>query len=388
MGIVKRKYQAERMRLHKEFKRPIVLVAQTMPLNFTNDDFVSQFQKLQPCLWHILEEKHESYSLLDKVRAQKHRHLRKFPSPKHFLLDEGRHAIQIQRNLHLNGNTNEAERLTLLNELQKKATAKTKKMQDLERNDLFFIQEVCPSYMKRMIKWYYKLRKTNSLDVDQRLYMILECGKYRSVETITFLKRIQQGDKNENLRMTAYQALVKMHAPDVRLHHKRKGRKRLTQTKEPNKILNPPQLLMVAKTQNFENIKQFDIFMSHSSNNKEQIHDLMKKFNQDDFVCYIDWVEDRDELKRELSCSETAEVIERRILQSKVFIYVLTIEGLASTWCAWELGIAHAMKKPIAILKLDNLDKYPEYIDIYPQFQANQIHTELSNWIKEQMTIH
>lgn len=384
MGIVRRKYYAERMQLHKDFKKPIAKVAQTMPINFTDDDFVVQFRELEPCCWRILEEKYESYSLLDKARAKKHRHLRNFPSPRQFLLNEGRKSIQSQRNLHRIGVVDEEKRVALLTDLQRTASAKIKKMQEKELKDLYFIQEVCPSYLTKMIRWYYQLRKMNTLDVNQRLYMILECGKYRSVETITFLKKVQQGDKNEKLRMFAYEALLKMHAPDVKLHRKRKGREKLSQRLEPEGILNPAQLLVAIKTLKFENIKHFDIFMSHSSSNKEQIHALMKELNQKELICYIDWVEDRNELKRDLSCSETAEVIVRRILQSKVFVYVMTEEGLASTWCAWELGIAHAFKKPIAVVRLEDVDTYPEYIDIYPQFQATQISTDLPKWIKEQ----
>ena len=236
--------------------------------------------------------------------------------------------------------------------------------------------------MSKMVKLYYYLRKKNTLDVNQRLYMILEASKYRSPETIAFLKRIQQGDKNENLRLVAYKALSSMHAPDVTLHRKRKGKKKISQTKSPEKILTPVQLLKSIEVTEFERLKQFDIFMSHSSDNQKLIQTLMKELNQNGQVCYIDWVEDRNELRREYSSAETAEVIVKRIQQSKVFLYVLTEEGVASTWCAWELGVAYAIGKPIAILQLEETKHHPEYLDMYPHFSTEQISTDLIQWIK------
>lgn len=382
MGIVKRKYGAERMKLHKDFKRPIMLVSKTMPIGFTDDDFCNQFEKLEPLCWRRLEDKYDSYRSLDEIRKKKGRHLRNFPTPKHFLLDEGRSAINTQRHLYQQGLVNEEERISLIADMERKAQAKKEKIQKQIKEDLTFIQELCPKYMSKMVKLYYYLRKKNTLDVNQRLYMILEASKYRSPETIAFLKRIQQGDKNENLRLVAYKALSSMHAPDVTLHRKRKGKKKISQTKSPEKILTPVQLLKSIEVTEFERLKQFDIFMSHSSDNQKLIQTLMKELNQNGQVCYIDWVEDRNELRREYSSAETAEVIVKRIQQSKVFLYVLTEEGVASTWCAWELGVAYAIGKPIAILQLEETKHHPEYLDMYPHFSTEQISTDLIQWIK------
>lgn len=384
MGIVKRKYYTERMKLHKDFKRPILLVSRTMPIGFTDDDFCNQFEKLEPYCWQRLVEKYESYRSLDNIRKKKGRHLRNFPMPKHFLLDEGKSAVNTQRHLHQRGLVNEVERIALLKDMERKAKAKREKLEKQINEDLTFIQELCPKYMSKMVTLYYHLRKKNTLDVNQRLYMILEASKYLSPETIAFLKRIQQGDKNENLRLVAYKALLGMHAPDVMLHRQRKGEKRLSQTLSPEKILTPVQLLNAIEVTEFEKLKRFDIFMSHSSTNQGLIQSLMKELNKNGQVCYIDWVEDRNELTREYSSAETAEVIVKRIQQSKVFVYVQTTEGVASTWCAWELGVAHAIGKPIAILKLEETDYKPEYLDIYPHFTTDQINTDLIKWINEQ----
>ena len=94
----------------------------------------------------------------------------------------------------------------------------------------------------------------------------------------------------------------------------------------------------------------------------------MRAMNKEHKVCYIDWIADREQLKREMTSQETAEVIVNRIKQSNVFIYVLTKECIASKWSPWELGYAYAINKPICVYKLEEIDKIPEYLGLYSTF--------------------
>ena len=87
--------------------------------------------------------------------------------------------------------------------------------------------------------------------------------------------------------------------------------------------------------------------------------------NSQGLTVYVDWVEDRNALKRELTSIDTAKVLTERIRQSKVILYVLTSTSNASVWTPWELGYAQALGKKIAILQLANEIKAPEYIGLY-----------------------
>lgn len=381
MGIVRRIWNKERCDLHKKYKRPILLVANTMQPGFSDEDFYNEFKKLQPTLWRELQDKYVSYRELDKARKQKGRTLRLFPSPKRFILSEAENILKNVRHQHAQGNYNEQELDTKRTALSTQAARKLKKYNDKLKEDLYYIQEVNPSYVSNLIQIYYRDRKLNSLDVNSRLAIIQEAAKYKSPATIKFLKKIQSGDKNENLRLAAYNALLRMHAPDVKLHRKRKGEKKMSQILEPEEHKTPQELLGLVYNADYEKIKEFDVFISHSSQNEGIIASLVKALNAEKYVCYVDWMADRQQLNRQLTCKETAEVIVNRIKQSRVFVYVLTKECIASKWSPWELGYAYAIGKPICIYKAEEVDNKPEYLDLYPNVTDQK---EVVEFIKAQ----
>ena len=259
---------------------------------------------------------------------------------------------------------------------------KLAKYKDTLKKDTYFIQNITPPYVQKLITSYYGERKSNSLDVNTRYLIIQEAGKFRSDEIIRFFKQVHSGDKNEELRFTAYKVLKQMHAPHVKLHHKREGKMTENRKRKPSPEETPEALLKNIYNAEFEKMKEFDIFISHSSQNKEAIHNLMLLLNERGYVCYVDWVSDRVQLKRELTSRETAEVIINRIRKSDIFVYVLTKECLNSKWSPWELGYAYALNKPICVLQIDKSDDSPEYIDLYPKFTMGE-EEQMMHWIKE-----
>lgn len=76
-----------------------------------------------------------------------------------------------------------------------------------------------------------------------------------------------------------------------------------------------------------------------------QIVELYKKINTKVYVAYIDWVNDKYDLKREWCNASTSEIIKLRIWQSEFFIIFLTESTFKSQWCPWELGYADALDK-------------------------------------------
>ena len=61
-------------------------------------------------------------------------------------------------------------------------------------------------------------------------------------------------------------------------------------------------------------------FISHNSNDMNQIVEFYKTLNTKGYVAYIDWVNDKYDLKREWCNASTSEIIKLRIHQSKIFI--------------------------------------------------------------------
>lgn len=372
MGVVRRKFRKEDLDLHKKLKRPLKLVAQTMRPGFTDEDFYNEFKKLQPILWNEIQDKYIAYKTLDKRRKAKGCVLRNFLSPKQLILSEAKQVLNNIRDKYRQGDFKEIEIKNARYELNREARNKVKKYRAKLELDLYYIQEINPPYIMKLIDLYYKERKKDSLNINYRLWIIQEVAKYKSDDTIRFLKQVQMGDKNENLRMTAYYALLQMHAPDVIRHRFRKGKKKKNQLMEPESIKSPKELLQAVYDADFEKFKEYDVFISHSSQNRDLIHSIVKALNVYGFNCYVDWIVDREQLNRQLTCKETAEVIVNRINQSRVFIYVLTKECIASKWSPWELGYAYAVKKPIGVLQLDSIDNKPEYLDLYVTYKKEK----------------
>ena len=74
-------------------------------------------------------------------------------------------------------------------------------------------------------------------------------------------------------------------------------------------------------------------------------------------MAYIDWVNDKYDLKREWCNASTSEIIKLRIQQSKIFIIFLTESTFKSQWCPWELGYADDLNKKIYIYISPNFKK-------------------------------
>lgn len=98
----------------------------------------------------------------------------------------------------------------------------------------------------------------------------------------------------------------------------------------------------------------YDIFISHSSANRELISKLRQVLEERfGLSAYIDWDEDGDTTRDEIT-----EKIKNAMDRSKSLLYVKTSESDDSQWVAWEVGRFDA-KKPdnIAVLLIED-DKF------------------------------
>ena len=119
--------------------------------------------------------------------------------------------------------------------------------------------------------------------------------------------------------------------------------------------------------------KQIDVFVSHSSSDKEFVEKVnaFLYYSKGGIQPYVDW-EDLS-LPRETNVT-TAVMLKKRIRNSKKVIYVVTNESLKSVWCSWEIGYADCHKgvDDIAILAIKpNNGKWKEneYLQQYPWIQ-------------------
>lgn len=114
-------------------------------------------------------------------------------------------------------------------------------------------------------------------------------------------------------------------------------------------------------------MKTFDLFLSHSSLDSEVLLKLKAILNSDDIHVYVDWFNDREALKWEMTNVDTIKVIMERLKSSKTLLYVYTVASLMSRWMPWDLGYFHALKGKICVYYPETAVEKVPYWDIYPE---------------------
>lgn len=140
-------------------------------------------------------------------------------------------------------------------------------------------------------------------------------------------------------------------------------------TIEPTIQNTPKDLLDAIYNYQIEANKVFDVFLSHSSYDENELIKLKAQLNSESITVYVDWVNDRNMLSRDLMDVNTAKVIIDRLQKCKSMILVLTENCLASKWTPWEVGYFHALGKPVCVYYPQEIseDLLPPYWNLYPR---------------------
>lgn len=352
----------------RKFKDPIHIVGEIMPKDFSDEFFVEAFKRLYPNLWIDLEKQydywHKKNNELIKYGKKSRYNFRK---PYNFILDC---SYNCRMRLRTNPNriilnSNQIEELE--RSIQENSLRKLEDQQNKLSNNLYRIQEIEPSYAKAYISEYFA-----SHDLHERLEIIRELSKYKSDEIVSFFYKVNACTRNFSLKEESMHYIQGLGLPFY-LKGKRKGKKSYIDNEKVHNESSPEVLMKRLQIDRLEKLKKFDIFLSHNSKNEEQIVRFYKNINKFGYIVYVDWVNDKFDLRREWCNSTTADVIKKRIEQSSVFVIYVTKDTLSSLWCAWELGYADALRKKICIF-LDNVDikDLPQFFGAIPIIEFDQ----------------
>jgi len=129
--------------------------------------------------------------------------------------------------------------------------------------------------------------------------------------------------------------------------------------------------------------ERFDIFLSHASSDADLILGVKVLLEEQGLKVYVDWITDAH-LDRSHVTPETADLLRRRMRQSKSLIFVATSAASQSKWMPWELGYFDGFRPDhVAILPLaDNPQERfqgQEYLALYPVAYPHRIGTYLSD---------
>lgn len=288
-----------------------------LPQNFSKQDFLLFFQQCFPCVWEDIvsycQGKRHDY----KRRSKAGLRVVPYESPQQFLF---KHIGKINME---GTNILKEERLHNMSLLIQKGKDKLQKRRDNLANKLIYVQQVCPSYIQKLIQSYFDLRKEKSLNVNARYLILLEAGQFRCKETILFLHKINACEKSHDLRIMAFYALQRM-GEHPWLAKERKGKAKLTQIKPVDIKKNPTELMNMISSCQHLLYQKYDVFLSHSCRDVSLLLKLKSILNSKGFTVYIDWVNDRDMLSRENQDENTWNILFKRMGQSDRMLYVLT----------------------------------------------------------------
>ncbi|OYP64145.1 hypothetical protein [Prevotella sp. P3-122] len=285
-----------------------------------NKDVVDVFKYCYPNLWKEVCEIHKEMVLWNSSRKKKHLgSVYSFASPELFL--KSHLSVKADTSLIRGKSIKEAE--ACIESVRKQSLSKLRSREQSEAKRERYKQHTQPRYVYQHIKAYYNTRKLNPEDIDTRYLIVHELAKYKCEGTIQFLTKLVRCEKNLPLQHYAWLKLNELGVTGV---HKgrRKGKKKLTHTKRFVPILSPQDLLKAIYNSPLEQMKHYDLFLSHSYKDKDKLIELKDSLNAMGLNVYMDWVNDKDELLRDLTCAETAKVITERIKASKAILYVHT----------------------------------------------------------------
>lgn len=147
----------------------------------------------------------------------------------------------------------------------------------------------------------------------------------------------------------------------------------------------------ITEALNFSTRDRFDLFISHSYLNRNQVATLVELFKEAGYSVYVDWINDNNSLNRNYVTTDTALKIRKRVTQCNGMAYVATSEASNSKWCPWELGLGDGLLNHkvciLPILRIEtNHFKGQEYLGLYNYIEYDKRESDGKGdfWIHDQ----
>ena len=131
------------------------------------------------------------------------------------------------------------------------------------------------------------------------------------------------------------------------------------------------EMVLAKASREFSESKIYDIFITHSYSDADEILRLKQIIEEMNFTTYVDWIQDA-QLDRTKVNKETADLLRYRMKQCKSLFFVTSVNSPGSRWMPWELGYFDGLKQRVAILPIlessTGTDEYKEqeYLGLYP----------------------
>lgn len=134
--------------------------------------------------------------------------------------------------------------------------------------------------------------------------------------------------------------------------------------------------------------KEYDIFLSHSSDDSREVAGLKLMLEDYGFSVYVDWIED-PEVDRSQVSKKNAQMLRTRMKQCSALIYAFSKNAMNSKWMPWELGYFDGINGLVSIMPIAEQEfssfSGNEYLELYPYIDIESIQDSLKKvlWVNE-----
>lgn len=357
-GKAKRKYDGELIRFAKRLRRPLELVVETLKPGYTENDLLQAFKDYYPFEWEEICERWKIYSEKDKFLKQKKGKTRYNPlKPEEyfFSLMKVKYLLNKEFRERHKQNYSEQLRVTKAEALKLKREERIKKRQ--QRIEMYTedLQQVDPGFIDALIYAYHD--RHNS--INDKMEIFKEIQKYDCEKSRQFFWKLNDSERNNQIRNLAFEHLQKS-GHYVKLRKGFKGKKKTYQI-ERSTFEGTPQALAkkLQDDRSVQGLKHYDVFISHSSRDKDYVRQVVEEANAIGLNCYVDWTADNDFLKRSMVSEYTKEVLKVRMKQSQKLLYLSSDISRSSQWVSFELDYyKNYLQREILMIILDGEDAH------------------------------
>jgi len=364
-GVTKHIFDHEIRDIMTMWNNQIKSIQLLLPKYYTDADLVSTLKHYYPHEWNSVEFRYSYYQAKDKyLKSRFGRPRFCMRKPEELLLNVPNcRKIMLPEYKKAYAENYSEEKCTLAEEkLWIKREPKIEKIDQKIEKALIKTQQVTPSFIDKLLGLYER-KNTSQKD---RVYILLELKKYYSYKIIQFFFKLNDTELNKQLREEAFHHLQSFNYQPrsrrqkyMQVHTKNAKRKKFLKNDYPSQTYtipkNPNELEYRIENSKEQKLKEFDYFISHSSKDSISVQELIRAENQQGKNIFCDWINDVDYLKRNLLCSATLKVIEKRLEQSKALIFVSSENSLKSIWCKYELNYFRELNKPMYTISVEDI---------------------------------
>lgn len=373
-GYTKHMYENDIHNIEGELNKYIKSLINILPENYDIKTIVALLVKYYPYEWQIINEKYEYYCKKDKKLKAVGKKIRFSMLQPELIVSNLKISQKITSEKYkenYNLKYDEDIRSKNLEILEKQRLPKIKRINDKIEKAKLKAQQMEPFYLDVLIGLYDKKNTTQK----DKVYIMLELEKYYCPKVISFFKRSVNSEYNRQLREMAFCHLqefkhyvILRKQKYMRIPSKNKKRRVYLKKVYANQRYDikriPEELEYRIENSKEQKLKEYDLFISHSSIDYQAVQILISELNKNGKNVYCDWINDIDYLKRNLVGQATGTVIEKRLKQSKNLLFVRSVNSEKSNWVKYELNYFNSLNKNIyEIDKIDILNgKFKYYL--------------------------